>query len=241
MSTFTATATATAPTAPVNRQVGFSKPRSRGEGKRRGGRPMSLSPSRRELVHVDPTSQDVDPTSQDVDPTSQDVDATSQDVDATSKDVNPTSQAPKGPQPSLPTMAVSVASSSVSISSVSISSAGKSFEEGDVVVEDTSLPVNSAIVVLNPLDNPNPPPTFMSPESQRYRRMYITSDYSANRSTTSPSSATSTDPRKGRCKHGLPFGICTENVCCDVRAAVITRTDQRQKGQISGRKLVEYV
>jgi hypothetical protein len=113
-----------------------------------------------------------------------------------------------------------------------------SYDDDDVEDEEIAPPTNATTVTLNPLEAGVPVPAFSSPSSH-FRRMYITSDYGATRKN-SPALSTSPSSKPNRCAHGLPFGICTENACCTITSAVITRTDQRQRGNLSGRKLVEY-
>lgn len=115
---------------------------------------------------------------------------------------------------------------------------GRSLSDDEDLDEDRTMPQNNTTTTLNSLANPTSPP-FSSPDSQRFRRMFITSDYSAKRNG-GVGKAPPPKPKISRCPHGLVFGVCTENSCCTIISAAITRTDQRQKGQLSGRKLVEY-
>lgn len=46
-------------------------------------------------------------------------------------------------------------------------------------------------------------------------------------------------PKKGKCKHGLDYGVCTENECCEIVTAKIVQSDRRMSGKYTGRKLVE--
>jgi len=75
-----------------------------------------------------------------------------------------------------------------------------------------------------------------------FRSLYISSDFSARMAThRALSSSRKGESGKGTtCKHGLKYGICTENECCEIVSAVIVRSDKRLSGKFTGRKLVEY-
>jgi len=75
-----------------------------------------------------------------------------------------------------------------------------------------------------------------------FRKMYVTSDFSAKKATGKLASL-HIPPEKLKesfCQHGLKLGLCTENSCCEIMSAKITRSDRRLSGKFTGRKLVEY-
>ncbi|GMI06936.1 hypothetical protein TrVE_jg13057 [Triparma verrucosa] len=75
-------------------------------------------------------------------------------------------------------------------------------------------------------------------EESIFRSLYIHSDFSAKMAA---HKAVAMPKRKtGKCKHGLDFGVCTENECCEIVTAKIVQSDRRMSGKYTGRKLVEY-
>ena len=74
-----------------------------------------------------------------------------------------------------------------------------------------------------------------------FRRLYISSDFSARMATHRTLSNSLRGSGRGMtCKHGLKYGVCTENECCEIVSATIVRSDKRLSGKFTGRKLVEY-
>ena len=66
-------------------------------------------------------------------------------------------------------------------------------------------------------------------EESIFRSLYIHSDFSAKMAA---HKAVAMPKRKtGKCKHGLDFGVCTENECCEIVTAKIVQSDRRMSGK----------